>query len=300
MEYRKLGRTGIDISAVAYGGIVSAGTYDDVNYPELGQDASDRYVSWAIDHGVNYFDVAPSYGNAEEQLGNSLRPYRDRVTLACKTGIRQRAGAEKELEQSLKHLHTDHFDIYQLHAISSLEQVEAAFAPGGVMELMRDAREKGIAAHIGFTAHSEQAALKMIELYDFDTVLFPFNWFMHMEHGMGARLIAAAKGKGMGVLCMKSLIERKWHSNEERYASPFPKSWCKPIDTGDTAFGIAAMRYALHLGVDTLIPPGNFASFSFAVEHVAECLAAPYSDADEALLREKLQQVRGMEFFDGK
>ena len=73
MQYTKFGRTGFDISAVSYGGIVSM---DD------GQKASDRYVSWAVDQGINYFDVAPSYGDAEEKLGNSLRPYRNNVHLA--------------------------------------------------------------------------------------------------------------------------------------------------------------------------------------------------------------------------
>ena len=137
----------------------------------------------------------------------------------------------------------------------------------------------------------------MIELYDFDTVLFPFNWFMHMAHGMGSRLIPAAKAKGMGVLCMKAFIERSWNDDAERAASRYPKSWCKPIDTDDVAFGTAAMRYALSLGVDTLIPPGNFDSFRFAVDHIDECLKAPYSDADRALLEAKLVQVRGKEFF---
>ena len=297
MQYRLLGRTGISISAVSYGGIVSAGVYDGVGYPELGQTSSDRYVAWAVDRGVNYFDVAPTYGNAQEQLGNSLKPYRNRISLACKTARRDRAGAQAELSESLRLLHMDHFDVYQLHAISSLEQVEAAFAPGGVMELMRDAKEKGIAARIGFTAHSEDAALRMLELYDFDTVLFPFNWFMHMAHGMGARLIRAAKARNMGVLCMISLIERRWDSDEERRASRFPKSWCKPIDTDDEPFGMAAMRYALSLGVDTLIPPGNFPSFSFAVEHIDACLDAPYSEADRALLERRLNLVRGREFF---
>ena len=297
MKYNPLGRTGINVSTIAYGGIVSAGIYDRINYPELGQDASDRFVAFAIDHGVNYFDVAPSYGNAEEQLGNSLRPYRQKIHLACKTGKRDRAGAEAELVQSLKRLHTDQLDIYQLHAVSSMKDVEEAFAPGGVMELMRDIREKGIAAHIGFTAHNEDAALRMIELYDFDSVLFPFNWFMNMEHGMGSCLIRAAKERGIGVLCMKAFIERRWESSEERANSKFPKSWCKPIDVEDEAFGMAAMRYSLNLGVDTLIPPGNFESFRFAVEHAEACVREPYSAADEALLKEKLKSVRGKEFF---
>ena len=297
MNYKPLGRTGIQVSAIAYGGIVSAGFYSRVNYPELDQAASDRFVAYAIDHGVNYFDVAPSYGNAEEQLGNSLLPYRNNVRLACKTARRDREGGEAELKNSLKLLHTDHFDVYQLHGVSSMADVEKAFAPGGVMELMREVKEKGIASRIGFTAHNEDAALRMLELYDFDTVLFPFNWFMHMEHSMGARLIKAAKERGMGVLCMKAFIERKWDSDAERASSAFPKSWCKPIDVEDEAFGMAAMRYALSLGVDTLIPPGNFGSFSFAVEHAYECLKTPYSETDKALLETKLPLVRGKEFF---
>ena len=297
MKYKPLGRTGFSVSTISYGGIVSAGFYDRTNYPALGQDASDRFVAFAIEHGVNYFDVAPSYGNAEEQLGNSLRPYRRDIHLACKTGRRDRAGAEAELKQSLERLHTDSFDIYQLHAISSMKDVEAAFAPGGVMELMREVKEKGIAAHIGFTAHNEDAALRMIELYDFDTGLFPYNWFMNIAHGMGSRLLEAARARNMGVLCMKAFIERRWESDAERAASAFPKSWCKPIDVEDEAFGMAAMRYALSLGVDTLIPPGNFESFRFAVEHAEACVSAPYAPADEALLKEKLETVRGKEFF---
>lgn len=289
MEYRKFGRTGFDISAVAYGGIVSM---------QDGQPASDRYVSWAIDRGINYFDVAPSYGDAQEKLGNSLKPYRRDVRLACKTNQRRRAEAEREFQESMKLLHTDHFDVYQLHGIASMEEVDAAFGPGGVMELMREIKEKGYAANLGITAHDEDAAIRCIELFDFDTVLFPFNWFMNMAHGFGSRLLKVAKERNMGVLCMKSLIERKWTSDSERETSQFPKSWCKPIDVEDEAFGTAAMKYALSLGVDALIPPGNFASFSFAVEHIDQCLKNPLTDADRAFLREKLKTVEGMEFFD--
>lgn len=297
MKYRRFGRTGIEISAVSYGGIVSAGAYDGAKYLEIDQSASDRYVAWAIEKGVNYFDVAPSYGNAQEQLGNSLRPFRDGISLACKTGERLAADAEKEFEASLRQLHTDHLDVYQVHAVASMRDVETAFGSGGIMELMVRLKETGKIRNVGFSAHSEDAALKMLELYDFDTVLFPFNWHLNMAHGTGSRLLRAAKERDAGVLCMKSLIERRWESKAERYASPFPKSWCKPIDTEDTAFGTAAMKYALSLGVDTLIPPGNFASFSFAAEHVDECLADPFSDADRALLEEKLRLVKGKEFF---
>lgn len=288
MLYRKLGKTGFDISAVSYGGIVSM---------EDGQTASDRYVSWAIEQGVNYFDVAPSYGDAEEKLGNSLKPYRNDVYLACKTAQRLCADAEKELYQSHKLLHTDYFDVYQLHGLANMEEVDTAFGPGGVMEMVSTLKQRGIARNVGITAHDEDAALRCLELYDFDTVLFPFNWFMNMEHGMGSRLIKAAKERGMGVLCMKAFIERAWNNQDERNSSQFPKSWCKPINVEDVPFGVAAMKYALSLGVDTLIPPGNYASFSFAVEHIEECLRNPLNDDDYAFLQKKLESVRGKEFF---
>ena len=165
------------------------------------------------------------------------------------------------------------------------------------MELVSTLKQRGIAANVGITAHNEDAALKCLELYDFDTVLFPFNWFMNMAHDMGSRLMEEARRRNMGILAMKAFIERKWESEEEHKASCFPKSWCKPIDVEDTAFGIAAIKYVLSLGVDTVIPPGNFASFSFAVENIEECLERPLNDADLALLKQKLETVRGKEFF---
>ena len=84
MQYNQLGKTDIRISYVSYGGIVSAGFYDNVLYPTEGQEASDRYVNWAIDHGVNYFDVAPGYGNAQDQLGISLEPFRKQISRPAK------------------------------------------------------------------------------------------------------------------------------------------------------------------------------------------------------------------------
>lgn len=292
MKYARLGKTDLTVSRVSYGGIVSAGFYSNVTYPSEGQDASNRYVAWAVDHGVNYFDVAPGYGNAQDQLGISLEPYRKQVSLACKTQRRDKASAEKDLERSLALLKTDYFDVYQLHAISSMDDVERAFAPGGVMDMMRTLKDRGIARYLGFTAHSEDAALRMLQLFPFDTVLFPYNWFMNMEHGMGNRLLRELNDRGIGKLGMKAFIERKWADGEDR--GPFPKSWCKPINTDqEPDFGTAAMNYALSLGVETLIPPGNFMSFRFAVEHIDECDGKPNME----LLRSKLKTVKGQEFF---
>lgn len=122
MEKRPYGQTGRNLSILGFGGIIVM----DVSPAE-----ADHYVGEAIDRGINYFDVAPSYGNAEERLGPALKPYRNDVFLACKTGCRDAAGAQKELDNSLRLLQTDHVDLYQLHAITSDEDVKQAFGPGG-------------------------------------------------------------------------------------------------------------------------------------------------------------------------
>ena len=298
MQYQDLGNTGFRVSAVSYGGVISSKHFDKAVVAGDGQAMSDYYVRWAIEHGVNYFDVAPAYGDAQLLMGNSLKSYRQDVYLACKTNIRDREGAERDMLQSLQLLHTDYFDVYQLHGLVTWDDLNRVFAPGGTMELLRDMREKGIARKIGLTAHNESVALKALEMYDFDTVLFPFNWHMHMAHGMGERLRLAARSRGMGLLCMKSMVERAW-DDEERYSSKYPKSWCKPIDADeDKPLLLAAVKYALSLDVDTLIPPGNFEHFRFAIEHMDEALTHPLSDSDRQLLEMRLTQVRNAPFFE--
>lgn len=282
-----LGNTGFMISPITYGGIVSK---DD------GQAASDRYVAWAIDHGINYFDVAPSYGDAEEKLGNSLKPYRKDVYLACKTGKRLKADAEREFETSFRLLHTDYFDVYQMHSLTTDQDIEQAFGPGGVLEMMVKAKEDGKVRKLGITCHNEDVALKAISLYNFDTVMFPLNWGLNMKKDFGTRISRAAMQRGMGLLALKGLIHRAWKSPQERQESRFPKSWCMPFENND-ALAIAALKYTHSLGPDTLIPPGNFESFSFMVDHIDQVLDEPLTEEERALLSQELKNIDGHFFF---
>jgi len=288
VKKRLLGKTGYQVSAVVYGGIVSM---------DEDQAASDRYVSWAIDQGVNYFDVAPTYGDAEEKLGISLQPYRKNVYLACKTTERIKDKAEKELNRSMELLHTDYFDNYQLHSINTDEDIEKAFGPGGIMELLVPLKEKGVLRKLGISSHSETAALKCLDLYDFDTVLFPMNWMLEMSTGMGRSLAEKSKEKGFGLLGMKCLIERAWHDKTEQKNSPYPKSWCKPFDLDQKELRIAALKYSLSMGSDVLVPPGNWENFSFMVEHIDEWLSEPLNDSDMQLLKQHFELVKDMPFF---
>lgn len=289
MKYNILGKTGLSISRIAYGGIVSTmGDYANYTFPGDGQQASDGYVQTALDAGINYFDVAPKYGDAQERLGNSLRGCREKIILACKTGRRDYDGAAWEYEESLRLLHTDHFDIYQLHALRNEGDVKKAFATNGVMRLMEQLRKDG--THIGITAHSEGAALKALTLYDFETLMFPFNWQMNMAIGYGNQVLEEAHRKGLGILSMKSMIERGFRNESERQR--WPKSWCLPFNPVEQAdMLLAAIKYSRAMGVDTIIPAGDIEHFKFALEHENEIWDEPLSSQEKKMLEEHLPCV---------
>ena len=168
-----------ELSILGFGGIL-------VDNTEVSE--AERLVGLAIDNGINYFDVAPSYGNAEERLGPALAPYRKGVFLACKTTERGAEAARNELERSLQKMRTDYFDLYQLHMMTSQEDFDQAVGPGGALETLIAAREDGKVRHLGFSAHSVECALALLDHFDFDSVLFPINWAMFLHGGFGPRL----------------------------------------------------------------------------------------------------------------
>ncbi|MFN2133754.1 MAG: aldo/keto reductase [Anaerolineae bacterium] len=250
MEKRRLGKTGEMLSIVGFGGIVVM----DVTPEEASQ-----YVTAAVEErGVNYFDVAPTYGNAEERLGPALAPYRDDVFLACKTGKRTAEEAEAELHQSLEKLRTDHFDLYQLHAVKTDEDVETILGPSGALETFVKARDQGLVRYLGFSAHSEEAALALIDAFDFDTILFPINWVCWLKAGFGPSVVEAASAKDMGILALKTLAKRRWKEGEQRRWS---KTWYSPVDTFEEARD--AFRFTFSRPVTAGPSPGHTQLFNW-------------------------------------
>jgi len=243
MEKRVLGETGEHLSVVGFGGIVV------MNEP---LETAREIVAKAVERGITYFDVAPSYGDAEEKLGPALEPYRGQVFLACKTTERTREGAWRELTESLRRLRTDHFDLYQFHAVTTLDEVETIFAPGGAVEAFVKAREEGLIKYIGFSAHTEEAALAMLEKFDFDTVLFPLNWASWLGKGFGQELYNKARERNMGILAIKALAKRRLEENEEKR---WPKCWYHPVDTFEEAS--MALRFTLSLPVTAAVSPSH-------------------------------------------
>jgi len=252
LERRALGRTGERLSIIGFGGIVVMNA--------SAQDAS-RRVAEAIDHGVNYFDVAPSYGNAEEMLGPALEPYRKNVFLACKTTERSRAGSQRELDNSLRTMRTDHFDLYQLHAVNTRDDVEKIFAPGGAIETFAAAKKAGKVRFLGFSAHSVEAALALIGRYDFDTILFPTNFATWHAGNFGPQVLAAAQAKQMGILALKAMARGPWPKDAKR--DTYPKCWYEPLAAPDDA--MTGLRFTLSHPVTAAIPPGDEKLFALAL-----------------------------------
>lgn len=248
----------VDLSVIGFGGIVLLGTT---------QGEANRIVADAIDRGVNYFDVAPSYGDgeAEEKLGQALIRERKNVFLACKTMEREARGAEEELAGSLQRMKTDRFDLYQFHAVTTADDVRRIFAPGGAIEAFVTARDAGTIRYIGFSAHSEEAALAMIDRFAFDSVLFPFNLACYGRGNFGPAVMRRAKEKGVARLALKMLARGPWPAKGER---GYPNAWYQPID--DPGEARKAMRFTLSEDVTAALPPGDPRLFQLALDLASE------------------------------
>ena len=263
------------LSVVGFGGIIVMN--------ETPADAA-RFVAEAVDRSVNYFDVAPSYGDAEEKLGPALQPYRKDVFLACKTGKRTAAEARQELESSLARLRTDHLDLYQLHAVTTLEEVRTILGPGGALETFVAARKAGQVRYLGFSAHSGEAALALMDAFAFDSVLFPLNWASWLNRGFGEPVLQQALKKGLGILALKTMAKRTWKEGEEK---PWPKCWYRPVDTPEEAR--RAVRFTLSLPVTAGVSPGHVELFRLMADAAEEL--GPLAPSDEAALRAEASQL---------
>lgn len=247
---RPYGKKGDQLSIIGLGGIVLA---------RLPQGEANALAREAYEKGINYFDVAPTYWDAEERMGPAIKSFRDKLFLACKTTRRDAKGALEELENSLRKLQTDHFDLYQLHALSKMEELEQCFAPGGAMETFLKAREQGKVRYIGFSAHSEEVALEAIKRFPFDSVLFPFNFVTLFKGNFGWELLKEAPKRGITLLALKAMAKTHWQEGDKR----LEKCWYKPII--DPKLAELALRFTLSLQVAAAIPPGDENIFRMAL-----------------------------------
>jgi len=250
---RTLGKTGEQLSIIGFGGIV---VMDD------SPGGSANIVAEAHDRGINYFDVAPSYGNAQERLGPALAPYRNKSFLACKTEGRMKDDSRRQLEESLRLLKTDHVDLYQFHALTKMTDLDKVLGPGGAMETMEAAKKEGKIRFIGFSVHSAETALAAMDRYNFDTVLFPVNFVLFTQAGFGPQILKKAQEKNMGILALKGMAKTVWPAGEKDH--PQPKCWYQPAAYPDEAS--LGLRWTLGHPITAAIPPGDERYFRLAMD----------------------------------
>ena len=270
MQTRSLGKTGEKLSVVGFGAIVFVG-----EDPDFARET----VARAVDAGVNYFDMGPAYGRgeAEERGGPAIEPYRDKIFLAEKTGKRTKDEAATELRSSLKRMRTDHFDLYQFHAVTSMEDVQTIVGPGGALEAFVEAREQGLVRYLGFSAHTEEAALALMDHYNFDSILFPVNYVTWHQGHFGPSILARAQSKEMGILALKTLAKKPWPDGKKE---KWTKAWYSPVDTYEEAK--TALRWTLSRPVTACVSPSHAEFLWWMIE--AEKELRPLTQEDEAAI----------------
>jgi len=193
MEKVRLGRTGLLVSAIGFGGIPIT---------RLPVDEGARLIRYCFDRGITFFDTAPLYGDSEVKVGAALEGVRDQVVVATKTLKRSESEAAEDLEKSLSRLKMDGIDLYQLHNVADTETLEAVLGPGGAYEAAARARESGRVKHIGLTSHNIDVAVKACKTGFFSTIQIPFSM---IEYDPAERLFPVAEEHDMGIIAMKPL-----------------------------------------------------------------------------------------------
>jgi aryl-alcohol dehydrogenase-like predicted oxidoreductase len=253
IERRALGQTGEMLSIVAFGGFV---------LNRLSQEQAFQLVREAFEAGVTHFDVAPEYGNAEERMGPALEPFRKKVFLSCKTAQRNQEQAAAELDRSLQRLRTDHLDLYQFHHVTRLEEVEAIFGDNGAIKTFEKAKKDGKVRFLGFSAHSVEAAMALMERYNFDSIMFPVNYATWTAGHFGPQVLAKAQEKKMGILALKALAKKPWAQGADR--SAHPNCWYEPMTDPDEA--LMGLRFTLSHPVTTALMPASESCHRLAIK----------------------------------
>jgi aryl-alcohol dehydrogenase-like predicted oxidoreductase len=245
METSVLGRTGHRSSVAILGGAA---------FWNATPEQSSVPFSAAMAAGVNHLDVAPQYGRAEEVLGPRVADVRDRLFVACKTLRKDPDGVRAQLEESLSKLHCDSFDLYQLHAVTDLAELDAR---ARAAEALLRAREEGLCRFVGITGHNltaPEAHLEALRRYDLDTVMFPVNprLWADVEYRRAAEaLIEEAASRNLGVMAIKAGAARPWGQRDHT-----ANTWYEPYVTD--AELERNIRFVLSVpGVHAFCTPGD-------------------------------------------
>lgn len=272
MQTRRFGRTGHQSTVAIFGAAA---------FWQIDQAQADATMRQVIDAGVNHIDVAPSYGVAEERLGPWLARERSRFFLGCKTMERTKEGAAAEMRRSLDLLQVEDFDLYQIHAVTSMAELDQAMRRGGAIEALVEARDAGLIRTIGITGHGVDSPAVFIEAlrrFDFDTVLFPVNFVQYANptyRRNAEELLSLCRARDVGVMAIKAVAREPW-GGQPRTAT----TWYRPFD--EPAAVQQAVDFALSQDVTGLCTVGDVRVLPTQLQACANF--TPMSTADQANL----------------
>lgn len=195
MEKRILGRTGLKVSIIGFGGI---------KLSTIEKDKADEALNRAVDLGINFFDTARGYGDSENKIGRALSKRRAEIILSSKSMATTGEEMKRDIEISLKALQTEYLDLYLIHNLRFPEEYQEALAPGGALAALRQAQSQGIVKHIGFSSHRFLETMKEgINSGEFEVIMVSYN--ILNDELVDEEVMPLAHKKGMGVIAMKPL-----------------------------------------------------------------------------------------------
>lgn len=253
MEYTILGKTGLRISRMGFGGIP---------IQRIDAEGTKALMKQLMDEGVNYIDTARGYTVSEEYLGYALEGIRDKFVLATKSMARTKDAMAADIEKSLGNLRTDHIDLYQVHN-PGMEQLDTVVGEGGALEALMEAKAAGKINHIGLTAHSTEVFERALSLDWVETIMFPYN----IVESQGEELIRKCQEKNVGFIAMK------------------------PLAGGAIENGTLALRYVCSNPAVTVVIPG-MAEVSELEENIKACAdTTPLTQAELFQMEEVRHQL---------
>lgn len=257
MEYTILGKTGLRISRMGFGGIP---------IQRIDAEGTKALMKQLMDEGVNYIDTARGYTVSEEYLGYALEGIRDKFVLATKSMARTKDAMAADIEKSLGNLRADHIDLYQVHN-PSMEQLDTVVGEGGALEALMEAKAAGKISHIGLTAHSTEVFERALSLDWVETIMFPYN----IVESQGEELIHKCQEKNVGFIAMK------------------------PLAGGAIENGTLALRYVCSNPAVTVVIPG-MAEVSELEENIKACADTTPLTKEELSQMEDVRHQLGTNF----
>lgn len=259
MKKRMLGNTGMEVSVIGFGGIP---------IQRVSQEEATNIILECRNKGINFIDTANGYTISEEYIGNALKKVgRENFYIATKAMGYDYESMKKFIEMSLKRMQLDYIDLYQVHNVSKMEQLDMVLSENGALKALTEAKEKGLIRHIGITGHIREILMKAIEHDEFETVQFPYN----PVESQGADLLKKALDKGMGTIAMK------------------------PMAGGAFTKGTLSLKYIVNSNLITVAIPG-MDSVSQVVENAAIGeMSEPLTDEEKEEIKNEVDAL-GNEF----